>query len=100
MIRFLRGLARITARLVLGTMLGAFGLILTGLAPVLALGALLVLLAQILGPSVAPSPVVLAGSLHGARHGRAGSMRTTLIPRGPGIGGQLHSICTVGRSDT
>ena len=31
-------------------------------------------------------------SLHWARHGRAGSMRTTLIPRGPGIWGQLTSI--------
>ena len=46
MIRLLRGLVRFTARLVVGTVIGTLGLVLTGLAPVIAAAAVLVLLAR------------------------------------------------------
>ena len=49
MFRLLRGLARLTARLVLGTVLGTLGLVLSGLAPILALAVGLVLLARTVG---------------------------------------------------
>jgi hypothetical protein len=48
MIRLLRSLVRVTARLVFGTVLGTLGLVLRGLVPVLAVAAVLVLLARTL----------------------------------------------------
>jgi hypothetical protein len=49
MIRLLRGVVRFTARLILGTVIGTLGLVLTGLARVIAVAAVLVLLARARG---------------------------------------------------
>ena len=49
MIRMFTKLARLTGKLVIGTVLGALGLVLTGLAPFIAIGAALFLIARAVG---------------------------------------------------